>query len=249
MKQKKASGELHWCPDCRHRRTRATRCGYCQRLRDAERRGRAKLRRTLGTVANCGALAFLKEVARLAAARGFDATHSTETWPGEADVPVVTLAHEDAIKIAVRLFNADATPGQAAGAGSTSFGTAHGWRTFDRAGVEDSFYVEAEDTAAAVDEKVAAQVARVAESRERIARSEAVPGLPGNWLVTPERKAEIRARLAGGGTHQFQPAGFGTGYAVRTRRAPGYAPLPRETAAFFGLPGGVHLYAMPLDCD
>lgn len=136
--------------------------------------------------------------------------------------------------------------------GHTSFTTSKGQRTFDRTGVEDSFYVDAKDTVKSVNAKIAEQITRVAESRARLARSETVPGLPGDWSVTPERRAEVGSALRTGGYHNFTPSGFGIGYCVTTRRPRdmrygGGGMLPLVTSKFFGLTKP--LYYTTLDCD
>lgn len=80
-----------------------------------------------------------------------------------------------------------------------------------------------------------------------------VPGVPGGWRVTPERKAQIAASLKAGKDATFMPSGFGTGYRVfataprKLRHAFGAKVLPPSTAEFFGVSGA--LYYETLDCD
>lgn len=134
-----------------------------------------------------------------------------------------------------------------AASGHTNFSTERGQRTFDRVGVDDSFYVNPGDTADTLREKLVEQITRVAASRERLARSEAVPGLPGGWVVTPERRAEIGKVLASGRGYDFRPAGFGIGYHISTHRLAFGQPLPRATADFFGIDRP--LFFETMDCD
>lgn len=124
-----------------------------------------------------------------------------------------------------------------------------GSRTFDRTGVDSSFHADVGETPDDVRRTLLEQIARVASSRERLARSTTVPGLPGGWLVTPEQRIEIAKLLRAGKSYSFTPSGFGTGYRLSTDR-PGYGRrtgLPAETSTFFGVAGS--LFYEPLDCD
>jgi hypothetical protein len=51
---------------------------------------------------------------------------------------------------------------------------------------------------------------RIPEARDRIGRSEHVPGVP--FMVTAERKKTITQNLRNGQQYSFTPSGFGTGY-------------------------------------
>lgn len=106
--------------------------------------------------------------------------------------------------------------------------------SFDRTGVEDSFYGTDETD---INELVAKQQARIQASIERIGRSVAVPGLP--FSVTPERQAELSNRLNTQGVVSLTPSGFGTGYMLH-KKAPRstryFKEGSKELAQFFGLP-------------
>src|SRR6185436_17210137 len=81
-----------------------------------------------------------------------------DTWPGERTWPgVLFVGHEGQTEIRLVLRYLDDS--YSAGSGHTSFTTARGQFSFDRTGVEDSFYVESRDTAAEVSVKLAEQVA------------------------------------------------------------------------------------------
>jgi hypothetical protein len=235
--------DLHPCPHCRTTRTRKPLCVRCTRLAEAKAHKLDRFRRTAGTPLNLGADGFLNALATPA---GFTRERCLDTWPGQKSHPALVLAG-DGVTIRVVLDGLDDE--WSAGTGHTTFTTAKGERTFDRTGVEDSFYLSHDATVASVDAEVASQLQRVAESRARLLRSETVPGLPGAWSVTPERKAEIAAALKAGRRHDFRPAGFGTGYSVGTKPVHRYsgAALPRVTSDFFGVKGT--LYYETLDCD
>ncbi len=134
-----------------------------------------------------------------------------------------------------------------AASGHTSFTTSQGSRTFDRTGVEDSFYVNYSDTVEAVIAKLQAQIKKVAESRERISGMVPVPGM--GWLVTPASRDEITAKLLAGKSHTFTPSGFGTGYRIYHRNSPRLRYDERakpETEAFFKVSP---LWLEAMDCD
>jgi hypothetical protein len=124
-----------------------------------------------------------------------------------------------------------------------------GTYSFDRTGVEASFTCRVTATPQDVADTLMAQLTRVAASRERIARSIAVPGLPGGWTVTPEQRIEIAKLLRAGKGTSFMPSGFGVGYRVYPRRpASRYSSrLPAETSTFFGV--SMPLFYDTLDCD
>jgi hypothetical protein len=137
------------------------------------------------------------------------------------------------------------------GCGHTNFTTCHGERTYDRTGVDDSFYVHAAwlKTPAETPEQVGAtlleQLARVAKSREHAKQSVIVPGL--GYSVTPEQRAKYTADLIAGHAVRFTPSGFGTGYSLTILRRSRWDKAAKpETAAFFGVRA---LFIETLDCD
>lgn len=133
--------------------------------------------------------------------------------------------------------------------GHTDFDTAQGRKTFDRRGIDDSFYVEEGQTLEQVAETMNEQLEKVKASRERIANSVPVPGLPGSFLVTPEKREEISKLLNAGKTHSFTPGGMGTGYQLYTGRRQSHfdSVAPKQLREFFGVTKA--LFYRMLDCD
>lgn len=129
--------------------------------------------------------------------------------------------------------------------GTTEFvGDQGSWRTFDRRGVEDSFYTGSlRDPAEVVKE----QLERIEKSREVGKQMISVPNF--GWRVHRDALPKIKEKLRNGGSHFFTPSGFGTGYRVSVRRPShryGVEKLSAETAAFFDVPV---LWAESVDCD
>jgi len=104
-----------------------------------------------------------------------------------------------------------------------------GVRTYDRYGVEDSFYIDnpaqwpewredgPPDVIVKTNETIRHFIEeRIPESLARIARSEQVPTLP--FSVTPEQKQGITSQLLSGVSYSFMPSGFGTGYTLHAQR-------------------------------
>lgn len=96
------------------------------------------------------------------------------------------------------------------GSGHTTFYTSKGRMTFDRRGVDDSFYVTNRDDVESVNATIAAQIARVAESRARLATCLTMPKY--GYNVTPEILERDRDLLKRGLVARYAPAGFGTGH-------------------------------------
>jgi len=240
----KTDNAIQLCTSCRSRRTRLGICTVCARRAAKEERQAAKRRKIVGSAANLGAEAFL---AALRTPDGFARTDGQETWPGEPAWPCVSfVGHDGLTTIKVVILDADSRWNP--GSGHVDFQTSRGHFCFDRLGVEDSFYVDAEDRVPDVDRKIEAQIIRVLETRARHLTSETVPWV--GHVVTPKRKAEIAETLLHGGVHEFRPSGFGTGYRCTTsRRLVGpYAKVaPADFASFFGLTATV--YYDTLDCD
>lgn len=198
--------------------------------------------------------------AGIEAPAGFIREESQEkSWMGmgqpEALFEVVTLHKLDnSVSIEIRFDGEDPPAGTPArelewhgvASGHTEFDTAQGRRTFDQRGVSDSFYIYAGDTLAKVQKEIDAQIARAAESVEKMSRSEKVPGLPGGYTVTPELKDKITKTLKAGGGHNFMPAGFGLGYYISPRPTSHCTSAPAALAQFFSVPA---LYIETLDCD
>lgn len=187
-------------------------------------------------------------IEQLAVPEGFTKTRGTEdySWGKEKILhPSVTLSKGTEIEIKIVLSSPDAE--YIRGSGHTSFDTKLGRRTFDRRGVDDSFYVDDVDTVETVNEKVKRQIEKVAESVSRLARSMSVPKW--GFSVTPEQLDEIKAKLNKGQSHTFTPAGFGTGYVISKpgrKRNRWAKPAPQEIVDFFGVG---RLEYDTLDCD
>lgn len=65
--------------------------------------------------------------------------------------------------------------------------------------------------------------------------------------MSPASLEKAKELLAKGGTKQFMPSGFGTGYALRKRRRTQWdVKGSHELAAFFGLG---EIYYEKIDCD
>lgn len=99
--------------------------------------------------------------------------------------------------------------------GHTSFDTSKGRMSFDRTGVEDSFYVDWDDTLEMVNEKISRQLEKVAASRERLTKAVTVPVL--GYNLSPERFEQYKATLKAGKTVSMDPSGFGTGHLLSTK--------------------------------
>lgn len=146
------------------------------------------------------------------------------------------------------------------GSGHTSFHTAKGVLTFDRRGVEDSFYhvpfsftnkASKPLSGAALDTLVQEQLDKVAKRREYYALAIVIPGLPGGHTVAPEGVEGLKKQLANANGHlTFTPAGFGTGYCVTKKPTRGLrygeTRAKPELEAFLGVSP---LYVHTLDCD
>jgi hypothetical protein len=156
-----------------------------------------------------------------------EGVYTTYEWNAKkrANVPVIQKAFNmegDGVTIQI-IFYMPSEPKkrfsyESIGIGHTTFTTAKGTRTFDRTGVEDSFYVHLYDGVAGVQAKIEGQLKRVGESRERIKGMIDIPGI--NWLTTPEGKEEITKKLKAGKCHEFRPSGFGTGNVLYHRSRP-----------------------------
>lgn len=128
--------------------------------------------------------------------------------------------------------------------GTTGFKTEKGYySTFDRIGVEDSFY-GSDCKYPLIHELINEQFERIVKKRELLARVTTIPGL--GWSVTPERKEAISQKLKAGKSETFLPSGFGTGKTISTRKTRGSVPALAETAAFFGVD---KLYVTRFDHD
>jgi hypothetical protein len=185
--------------------------------------------------------AFKKRMLKVKVPEGFTATFGTD----EFKQVIFTLEKPDDTKITF----------DQSGCGHTQFKAETGWRSFDRRGVEDSFYhakmYDGDDQSYDADEIVTEQLKRITESREYHKTAVAVPGLPGgSWTVAPDAVEELKRRLKKSGHLSFTPSGFGTGYMVTKRPQRGLqygeTKATPELEAFLG---HAPLYVHTLDCD
>jgi hypothetical protein len=106
------------------------------------------------------------------------------------------------------------------GDGTTSFDTAQGRRTFDRRGVESSFYwqkmYDGDKQKYDPNAIITRQLERIGESRARMVTAVAIPEI--GFTIQPEELTKLRATLRAGGHRSFAPSGFGTGYVLTTKR-------------------------------
>jgi hypothetical protein len=132
--------------------------------------------------------------------------------------------------------------------GHTSFKRPDG-RTysFDRRGIEDSFYVRGRDTPDEINASIAEQIKK---ARASLAENETATTMPGTGFLFSEKKREgIKETLNRGETYTIHPAGMGTAYLLttnpRAKGASGFQSRP-EWAKYFGVE---ELYARSQDWD
>jgi hypothetical protein len=105
------------------------------------------------------------------------------------------------------------------GRGKTAFKVDKGWLTFDRHGVEASFYHMSlfnGDKPDPINDIFAAQLKRIAERQEYYKTAIQIPTLP--HTTSPEGLPKLKEQLKKSGQLMFNPAGFGTGYHLSTKR-------------------------------
>lgn len=136
------------------------------------------------------------------------------------------------------------------GDGTTSFDTAQGRRTFDRRGVESSFYWmkqydgDSSEYAppAAIIER---QLERIKESRAKFATAIAIPQI--GFTIQPAELENLKKTLESGGSRTFTPAGFGTGYRLSTKWSRSASQATSELQVFLGIRKPV--FVERIDCD
>lgn len=138
--------------------------------------------------------------------------------------------------------------GHAYVSGHTRFKIASGkWLTFDRSGIEDSFYptkyvAKSESngyegsvvvmTPSELHALVLEQIVKAKAFIERHKTMIDVPGLP--FRLTPDRLAEHKQALKAGKHVTLLPGGMGTGYDLSTKKTSRYSRVAKpETARFF----------------
>lgn len=177
----------------------------------------------------------------IATPEGF--TRTEEVVPADRGYPAyrqLTLESED-VKIWIT-FGPDSDRHEAwiFGSGHVEFDTSEGRRSFDRYGVEDSFYIDGPKSSTVDSPADQANEAirhalqeRIPEVRARLARSVSVPGIP--FMLTPEGKEQVASMLRERGTYSFMPSGFGTGYELSTRANGWGGRATKATEEFFGV--------------
>jgi hypothetical protein len=162
-------------------------------------------------------------------------------------IPTLTLTG-DGVEIKIIFDETTENPFTLA-SGHVDFSTVKGVRTFDRRGIEDSFYVNNPDQSFSDEGDPNQQVnetiqdfitKRIPESRERLKNSETIPGI--GLMTTPEKKAKLLKE----GRVEFVPGGFGTGYVFTTKATPGSRPASPAQKEFFNTPT---LYVETFDYD
>lgn len=136
----------------------------------------------------------------------------------------------------------------ASGIGRTEYRADAGahWYSYDRIGVEASFYFKNKRNLVEV---IAGEIVRACEGivRARVPRTP-VPGL--GWSLTAERRQQLTQQLHFAGWIELRPSGFGTGYRISTRRPSRdtrYDPQPHaDLAAYFG---ASCVFLRTIDCD
>lgn len=147
------------------------------------------------------------------------------------------------------------------GPGSTNFRIGEKWYTFDRRGVDDSFYwlpwgTRERKTPLDIAAIIREQIERVKDRRLFHERALDVPGI--GFKIDPETKAKyIEALKAPNGHITFTPSGFGTGYTVArfdhvTKNGSGFAGYQRWKRASAALDDFFSvgpLWIERIDCD
>lgn len=172
---------------------------------------------------------------------GFTATWIEDDFYRDPNYKNYVLTNEDAkIKFTFR-------PG---GSGSTSFFVyGRGWLTFDRHGVEDSFYylpLWKGDKRPPVSEMLSEQLTRIEERRKYYTNAIIIPEI--GHSVSPEGLAKMKEAFKKSKTayQSFYPSGFGTGYVVSRKPGSFAKRAVKELEDFIGI---APLYVSTFDAD
>jgi hypothetical protein len=188
------------------------------------------------------------EIKKLKIPAGFIASDEQSTW-GSGKY-AVSVQHRVFSSPDVKIVIDIPTPDEKYfdGIGHVTFKTEQGWLTFDRHGVEDSFYFEKGLTPKQCNAIIEEQVERARKAIERYRGASKVPGW-GFTLKAGERES-ITETLKAGKPYTLRPSGFGTGYtiygAMAKRRSRWAEWAPQAVADFFSMP---RLLVERLDCD
>lgn len=129
------------------------------------------------------------------------------------------------------------------------------WASFDRRGVDNSFYwidhsytkgkPDVVKTIVEMIEIFKNQIDKVKKMREYGKSAIQIPQI--GFSTSPAGKAEHIKRIQDTGYTQFTPSGFGTGYTLSRRKLYSYSkPAGKELIDFFGLGP---LWISTMDCD
>ena len=189
---------------------------------------------------------FRKHVAQVKLPAGFTAEFKTESWgQGSSSFVSYVITKQDDTIITFTQH----------GSGHTEFKTDKGtWLSFDRTGVEDSFYhydtfsIRGREKKYDLNVLVQEQLERIEKRREYYRSAVSIPGIP--FTVAPAGVEDLKKRLAKQGRISFHPSGFGTGYVISKRKPPGYQyggkQASPELEKFLGCSP---LYITTMDCD
>lgn len=138
---------------------------------------------------------------------------------------------------------------RAGGDGTTSFEVAgKGWLTFDRRGVESSFYWKAWDYKGAETPDIGAVMIatceRIKQRREYYTSAISIPQI--GHTVSPAGKVALIEEIRKIGFRNFMPSGFGTGYTISTKQVRFSNRAKPELEAFIGI---TPLYVSTFDAD
>lgn len=121
--------------------------------------------------------------------------------------------------------------------------TLNTWRSFDRLGVSDSFYIM-EILFEPIAQVLLEQLMKVYETRDVSKFMVSVPTIP--FRMHKDRISQVSEELKSGKSHSFMPSGFGTGYVISARPLKFGNVGKNELAKFFNLES---IYVRELECD
>jgi len=119
--------------------------------------------------------------------------------------------------------------------GSTNFKNNKGWFSFDRIGVESSFYVDSDsDGTVDLNKVIPEQIKRAEDAIKETKSYVKVPTT--GFTISPDSVKEMSNNLKAGKTERLTPSGFGIELELSSSPKSRYAKKgPTELAKFFGL--------------
>lgn len=120
--------------------------------------------------------------------------------------------------------------------------------TYNRVGVDDSFYFE---SVAKLPEQLAEQLERVKKSQERLKDTREFSFGPTSRMMSEQQIKDMVALLKTGKTYTVTPAGFGTGYVFTIRFHPDHRRYYSNLKASYELERlvGQRVFISTIDCD